>query len=193
MGKKEDIFAAGYELFATKGFKSVGVSDITSLAGVSVGSFYNYYKSKETLFIEVFNIENQTVMDRIVKSLNTDESPAEVAQKYLLLSAERLKTSLILKEWYGDCIGQELRTQYQNNSAASGMSIRDFLVEMAERWRKEGMLCENIRNDEIISIFDALMFLDANSDRIAASNINETIQWIVKFVALGITNNKEGN
>lgn len=193
MGKKEDIFAAGYELFSTKGFKPVAVSDIANLAGISVGSFYNYYQSKEALFIDVFNKENKTVMDGIVKSLNVDDSPADVAQKYLLLTTERLNKSLILKEWYGDSIGQELGTQYQNNSVASGMPIRNFLVEIVERWRKEGMLCEDIRNDEIVSIFDALVFLDANSDRIATSYINETIQWIVKFVALGITNNKEGN
>lgn len=46
MDKKEKIFNAGRELFYSKGFKDTNVSDITRLAGVGVGTFYNYYSSR---------------------------------------------------------------------------------------------------------------------------------------------------
>ena len=56
--KKADIFNAGRELFCSKGFKDTNVSEIAKLAGIGVGTFYNYYSSKEELFLEVFLKEN---------------------------------------------------------------------------------------------------------------------------------------
>lgn len=191
MGKKEAIFSAGYELFSKNGFKPVGVSDITKLAGISVGSFYNYYQSKETLFLDVFNKENNIAMDKIIKAMNVSATPTEIAQQYLLLSMEAMNKSLILREWYGNNMGQELRTQYQNNPTNSVVPVRNFIEEILESWREKNIIRDDIRNDEIVSIFDALVFLDVNSDRDVFSNINNTIQWIVKLVALGLTNNKE--
>lgn len=43
--KKEELFRADRELFYSKGFKDVNVSEITKIAGVAVGTFYNYYSS----------------------------------------------------------------------------------------------------------------------------------------------------
>ncbi|WP_242832622.1 TetR/AcrR family transcriptional regulator [Clostridium saccharoperbutylacetonicum] len=34
------------------------MSDITKKAGIGVGTFYNYYSSKEKLFMEIFLEEN---------------------------------------------------------------------------------------------------------------------------------------
>ncbi|GJM78523.1 hypothetical protein HMSSN139_10190 [Paenibacillus sp. HMSSN-139] len=57
--KKTRIYHCGKELFSAQGFKDTNVADITRKAGVSVGTFYNYYASKEKLFMEIFSDEKR--------------------------------------------------------------------------------------------------------------------------------------
>ena len=49
LDKKKVLFDCAKELFATRGFKDTNVADITRRAGFSVGTFYNYYSSKDKL------------------------------------------------------------------------------------------------------------------------------------------------
>lgn len=48
-----EILDAALELFGTKGFVSTKIDDIAKQAGVSKGTVYLYYPSKETLFKEM--------------------------------------------------------------------------------------------------------------------------------------------
>ena len=59
LDKKTTLFNVGRELFLDKGFKAVNVSDITKKANLSVGTFYNYYSSKQELFSEIYYEENK--------------------------------------------------------------------------------------------------------------------------------------
>ena len=52
-GVREEIVQAALEQFHARGFNGTSVEDITSAAGVPKGSFYNHFKSKEELAIEV--------------------------------------------------------------------------------------------------------------------------------------------
>nr|WP_307889926.1 TetR/AcrR family transcriptional regulator [Clostridium botulinum] len=45
--KKTLIYDCAKEIFAIKGFKDTNISDIAKMAGMAVGTFYNYYPSKE--------------------------------------------------------------------------------------------------------------------------------------------------
>lgn len=48
--RREQILAAALEVFAEKGFHSTRVSDVAARAGVSQGTIYWYFPSKEELF-----------------------------------------------------------------------------------------------------------------------------------------------
>src|SRR6266566_498403 len=50
---RDKIVKAGVDQFHRVGFNGSSVEDITDLAGVPKGSFYNHFKSKEELALEV--------------------------------------------------------------------------------------------------------------------------------------------
>ena len=54
MDKKQDLKAAAHDIFSKTGYKATGISEIAKQAGVAVGSFYNYYDSKEAIFLDVY-------------------------------------------------------------------------------------------------------------------------------------------
>ncbi len=53
MNTKERLLLSAKEVFSEKGFHKTKVSDIVKKAGVSQGTFYIYFKSKEEIFKEL--------------------------------------------------------------------------------------------------------------------------------------------
>jgi TetR/AcrR family transcriptional repressor of nem operon len=53
---REKIVAAAVERFHAVGYHACGVQEIVDSAGVPKGSFYNYFKAKELLAVEVLSI-----------------------------------------------------------------------------------------------------------------------------------------
>ncbi|ASI35001.1 MULTISPECIES: TetR/AcrR family transcriptional regulator [Exiguobacterium] len=54
--KKKQLLDAAYRLFVEKGYQSTSIQDILEHSNVSKGTFYNYFSSKNELFIDVFNV-----------------------------------------------------------------------------------------------------------------------------------------
>ncbi len=52
---KKQIFEKCIPLINEKGFNSLGIKEITDTAGMSKGSFYNYFPSKERFGVELIN------------------------------------------------------------------------------------------------------------------------------------------
>ncbi len=52
---REMLLGAAVEMFGEKGFQMTRISDIVARAGVSQGTFYNYFNSKEEIFKEICN------------------------------------------------------------------------------------------------------------------------------------------
>jgi AcrR family transcriptional regulator len=50
---RKRLLEQGYKLFSAYGLKKTNVEEIAQAAGISKGAFYNFYESKETLFMDV--------------------------------------------------------------------------------------------------------------------------------------------
>ena len=70
MDKKQALKTAAYEVFSKKGYKATGISEIARQAGVAVGSFYNYYESKEAIFLDIYIDENNRVRQAMIEELD---------------------------------------------------------------------------------------------------------------------------
>ncbi|WP_201318280.1 TetR/AcrR family transcriptional regulator [Paenibacillus sp. EPM92] len=51
---KQNIYDVALELMKNRSFKEVTIEEISKKAGVSVGSFYYYFSSKEDIYIKLF-------------------------------------------------------------------------------------------------------------------------------------------
>jgi len=83
---KNRILLAAKDQFAKNGFHGTNAKEIAAAAGVSVGSFYSYFKDKKELFMDIFkeHIEEKIVRilgEHVVDPNNRKESV------YLLIKA----------------------------------------------------------------------------------------------------------
>lgn len=79
---REKITAAGLQLFAYKGLSATSIQDIASLAGISVGLMYHYYKSKEELFTELVETAVGSAAESTRTMFESDQSPAEKVRMF---------------------------------------------------------------------------------------------------------------
>ncbi|SDH04476.1 transcriptional regulator, TetR family [Alteribacillus persepolensis] len=91
MDKKEKLIIAGMEHFSKKGYYATSVQDIVSDCGIAKGTFYNFFRSKEDLLIEVFRYNHQQMLLR-AKSVQLDDTltPKEQLIRKLALELNSL-------------------------------------------------------------------------------------------------------
>jgi AcrR family transcriptional regulator len=62
---RERILEAAEKLFSEKGYHSTNSKEIVAEAGVSIGSFYSYFRDKKAVFFAVLRRYNQRVLERV--------------------------------------------------------------------------------------------------------------------------------
>jgi len=83
---REQLIDSAIRMFQQNGFQKTRVSDIVASAGVSQGTFYNYFHSKETVFREVCNEFIDQVKDLFImrtEHIFDGETPEEIRNNVL--------------------------------------------------------------------------------------------------------------
>ena len=62
---KEKILQSGEALFRAKGYHATGINEVLKSSGVSKGSFYNYFDSKEDFALQVVDLYGNATADII--------------------------------------------------------------------------------------------------------------------------------
>lgn len=67
--KKKEILAGALACFAKKGFQAATIDDIVAYSGISKGAIYNYFKSKEEIYLELMNEQTKAGNAKIVEEI----------------------------------------------------------------------------------------------------------------------------
>jgi AcrR family transcriptional regulator len=70
-GARDRLLSAGKRLFGSKGFFETNIHEVTDTAGLSVGAFYTYFKSKESYFAELIHLVGREVRGFIARNMDT--------------------------------------------------------------------------------------------------------------------------
>lgn len=81
--KKMKLIESGMKLFATKGYHRTSVQEITSEAGVSKGSFYVYFQSKEEFMLTAYQYFYTQIKEKIQRVKLEDLPPKESYAKQI--------------------------------------------------------------------------------------------------------------
>ena len=190
--KKADIFNCGKELFSSKGFKDTNVSDITKMAGMAVGTFYNYYPSKEKLFLEIFQSENVMLKQSIMKAVDLDDDPSKLVKKLLFLNISGINSNPILREWYNRDVFSKIEQQYREEN---GVAKFDFLYnsfsDIIIQWQAEGKIRKDIDCELIMALFAAVINIDTHKEEIGLQYFPHIMDYLTEFIMKGLTDCKK--
>lgn len=74
---KNKIIKTALKLFSEKGYNNTSSNEIATNSGVSIGSFYAYFKDKKQLFLEVFEDYCTYIKKTIYSNINKDAKNLE--------------------------------------------------------------------------------------------------------------------
>jgi AcrR family transcriptional regulator len=186
--KRRDIFNSGKELFSVKGFKETNISDITKQAGVAVGTFYNYFASKDKLFMDIYLEENAKLKHRMMEAVNPDDPPLKLIKQLMALNLEGMQANPILKEWYNREVFMKLEQQFREEN---GVHAVDFLfggvVDLVKQWQADGKMRSDIDVDMIMAMFLALINIDTHKEEIGFAYFPQVLEYLTEFVIDGLS------
>jgi TetR/AcrR family transcriptional repressor of nem operon len=98
---RDHLLSSALETLHRRGFNATGVQDITQAAGLPKGSFYNYFKSKEALALEVIDRYGKDQMASAAILSDESLSPLERLRRYFVsiwsdLAAENRERGCLL-------------------------------------------------------------------------------------------------
>ena len=145
------IIEAGLEVMYAQGFNGCSVQDITEAAGVPKGSFYNHFKSKEALAVEVLGAYRG--FGDLDLLLDRTRTPIERLRSYFENASQPFKSTGFNRGCLMGNLGAEL--------ADSSESVRKALALRFDNWHHA--IAELLREGQ--STGDVNMAVDA--DRLA--------------------------
>lgn len=190
--KKALIYNCAKELFNAKGFKDTNISEITKEAGMAVGTFYNYFPSKEKLFMDIFLEENAKLKQESFQSLDLEQSPLAVVGQMLRLNLEGTKANPILREWYNKSVFEKLEQVYREENGVDTVGfLYDSFLELITLWQKQGKMRKDIDGKMIMMIFAAIINIDTHKDEIGLEYFPELLHLIMELIMQSLMNCSE--
>ena len=89
--KRATLIRIGQRLFSRHGYRDVNIEDVAKAAGMSTGSFYTYFESKEDFYGKILDIiENDGAkrLEKIISSLRSPINKLKVTYRFVTLGVK---------------------------------------------------------------------------------------------------------
>ena len=133
--RKEEIIAACRTLYETMSFKEITLKEIGLLTSFTRTSIYNYFETKEEIFLALFGQEYELFAEELdglcdrCDKLSLDELASELARPSAI-SPPKVPTNSRLERLV------EFKTAYGASSAAVDRCLRKFVPDLGEEGRQ---------------------------------------------------------
>ena len=185
LDKKQALKTAAYEVFSKKGYKATGISEIARQAGMAVGSFYNYYESKEAIFLDIYIDENNRVRQAMIEELDWEIDMIDLISQLFAQSRTLISSNKILAEWYNPAIADELHSYYSSEEGKVANPFHQFLVKtFTNRLRSEGYSPEKIQ--DILQVYNLFYYMDMHITENDFPDISKTVEILATNFIKGI-------
>lgn len=91
---KNRIYTTAIDLMDRKGFEKLTIADISREAGVSVGSFYNYFTSKNDILAEIFQKADDYFSTHVLPSLRGRDVPNQIVEYFVHYAKFNVRTGV---------------------------------------------------------------------------------------------------
>jgi len=187
MNKKQLIRKNGKELFSKKGYKDANIADIMELAGFATGTFYNYYSSKDHLFMDIFIEENRKLKEAIVKEVNFKDEPVNIIKEMMILNYQGMLANPVLKEWYNKEVFTKIEKHFHDENGLESVDfLYDIFLEVVKKWQKEQKMRSDIDAEMIMAIFSAMINVELHKEEIGIKFFPKLLEYMSDFIMAGL-------
>ena len=181
--KKIKVFKAAVQEFSTKRFTEASINQIVKTAGISRGSFYQYFNDKEDIFLYVYTEilkEKQEILQS-AKNVNPDADVFEVLIQTTKASYKWSKA----KPEYSEI---SLLMEIDNSEFITGLrtAAASKLREMVERDKQRGLIKPEIDPELVVEMIYSFLMREYFWIGLAEDKFLQRINDVIKIIKEGI-------
>lgn len=189
---RQKLLNEARQSFEKMGLKKTSIEDLTKPLGIAQGSFYLFFNSKEELYFELIQEEEERIRNTLLELFApTETCSKEGMKRFLLQSFRMIEESPLLRQMMsqGD-IEQLFRKLPPSLLEHHFTEDHDALQPYIAAWQKEGILVD-AASETIVSMIRSLMLLTLHKNEIGEKHFSTTIDLLVEVLATGITMSKQ--
>jgi TetR/AcrR family transcriptional repressor of nem operon len=134
LSTRERILEAGLKVLFRQGYIGSGIRDVVAEAGIPLGSFTNYFRTKESFVAEVLDRYFANLKTLVSKALNDKSlTPRQRLKRYLEIISGRLQRG----KWNRGCLIGDLSLE----ASLQSKLLRKRLEEIFREWRTPFAQC----------------------------------------------------
>jgi AcrR family transcriptional regulator len=93
------LLDAGQDLFAQYGLEKTTIADLTGEVGIGTSTFYQFFDSKEALYLAVLDREGEAIAERLrTEGVTEGEDPEQVVRTFLEFMFDEIETNPLVRQ-----------------------------------------------------------------------------------------------
>lgn len=184
----ESLRDAGRELFGRYGIRKTAISELTEAAGIGKGTFYQFYDSKEKLYIDIIEQYLEEYIPRLLSnSFEAYDDPEQAIEAYLEQSMDELDSNPLLRQLFLEDDVDQLLEQYSDDELAEGREQSvEFFLPYIKQWYDESKVT-GPDPETIAHTLRLVTRLEFSKEHVGRERYPAVRDTLISAVAAGIT------
>ncbi|ASA21505.1 TetR/AcrR family transcriptional regulator [Paenibacillus donghaensis] len=184
---QQKLLESGRSLVSRYGFKKTSVDELTKGAGIAAGTFYGFYQSKEELFFELVEVEENRIRTTLLEHAANRPVDKESFKLFLLESFQLMSNNPIIQQiLLTESFEAILRKLPPERLERNYNEDQDILLPFIQKWQTAGVLTKKSSPELIVSMIRSLFLLSLHKREIGEAVYDDTLKLLITTMANGL-------
>lgn len=189
---REALHETGRELFARYGIRKTSISELTETVGIGKGTFYQFYDSKEELYVDILNQYREEVVPRLLtETFEAHDDPEDAIRAFLEQGMDVAESDPFFRQIIDEDELDMLQQKYLEELQAGHERDVATILPYIEQWYAEGQVT-GPDPETIVDVLDAVAYLTLHVEDIGEDRYPAVRDTIISAVAAELTRNSDG-
>lgn len=188
---RESLGATGRDRFEQYGLSKTTIADLTDHVGIANGTFYQFFDSKEALFLEVLNREGERLLPKLLAPFEDDalDHPEAVIVAFLTGLMDEIETNPLLRQLVVDTTKLDRLRDAHTDAGLEAERQADlaYFLPYVEAWYEAGAVA-GPDPETVANAIRAVSLLTLHIEDLGGGDTyRETRDLVIRAVAKGLT------
>ncbi|HKL30220.1 MAG TPA: TetR/AcrR family transcriptional regulator [Natrialbaceae archaeon] len=185
---REELLAAGHELFSRHGLQKTTIADLTDEVGIAPSTFYQFFDSKGDLYVEVLEREGTKMVARVLAaSFERYDDPERAISAFLNTLVDEMESNRLVRRLLvnPDELDRLRNAVGEDGQAESRRESMAYILPYVEAWYDDGRL-RGPDPETVASAVRAISLLALHREDIGEERYEATMDLVIDAVAAGL-------
>ncbi|MCX4247052.1 TetR/AcrR family transcriptional regulator [Paraliomyxa miuraensis] len=181
---RERLLQAGCSGFGRVGLAKITIAELAREAGIGKGSFYQFFESKEELFLAVQEQQEAMFKASLARELERAASGRQAVHRLLTVTATRLDDHPFLRLLLDPQTIATLTLRIPpERLAAHREADREYFIGLLRGWKRRGWLRHEVDPQVAFDVLTAIFAISLQRELLGADVVQRAVEELATSVA----------